>query len=89
MKEQKGFSPIIGVAIIAVIIITIALLLLVQKRGDSSIVSVINNKTGENVEIQQTTSALDPVTANSELDKIDTSELDAELNKLDADTSTF
>ena len=82
MKEQKGFSPIIGVAVITVIIIAVALLLLIQKREN-------NNEAGRKVETQETTSALDPATASSDLDKIDTGELDAELNKLDADTSTF
>ncbi len=91
MKEQKGFSPIIGVLIIAVVVISVAFFLLTQKSRGLSNISVINNKT-EKTETQQTTqdtSALDPTTANSELDKINTTELDAELSKLDADTSTF
>lgn len=91
MKQQKGFSPIIGVLIITVVVVTVAFFLLTRKSDSPLNISTIKNKT-EETETQQTTQntpALDPTTANSELDEIDTSELDAELSKLDADTSTF
>lgn len=91
MKQQKGFSPIIGVLIITVVVVTVAFFLLTRKSDSPLNISTIKNKT-EETETQQTTqntSALDPTAANSELDEIDTGELDAELSKLNADTSTF
>lgn len=84
-QKQKGFGLILGLGLIVLIVVAIGLFILAQRGREFS--TSLNSV--EKTENQQTTTTLDPDTANSELDKIDASELDAELNKLDADTSTF
>lgn len=90
MKNQRGFSQVIIIAIVA-ILIAIGLFMAVKKNTS------LNNYNKESQQVTQTqqpttsaiqnTSDLDATTAD--LDKSNIDEMDTELNQIDADASTF
>lgn len=90
MKNKKGFSQVIIIAIVA-ILITIGVFMAVRKSTSLN----TDNKGGQQVtQTQQpkvaaiqNSSDLDATAA--ELDNTNVDEVDTELNQMDADASTF
>lgn len=79
ISRQIGFSPIITIITLGVVVVIMALFLSTQRTG--------TQPTIQSVPAIQDANGLDAVA--SELDNTDLNELDRELNQLDADTSTF
>lgn len=86
-RNQKGFSPIIAVVIVGVVVAIIALFLTTQKRGLPTFEKTGTQQTTQNVPAIQDAGGLDNVA--SDLDNTDLNAIDKELNQLDSDTSTF
>lgn len=80
IRKQKGFSPIIAIVAVGVVIAIVAIFLSAQK-------GTVTQQSTQSVPVIQNTKDLNNV--DSELDDIDLNEFDKELNQLDADTSTF
>lgn len=89
MKNQKGFSQVIIIAIVA-ILLAIGVFMVVKKGSSLN----TYNKGGQQVtqtqpatQAIQNSSDLDATAAD--LDKTDVDGMDTELNQIDADASTF
>lgn len=82
-NNQKGFAPILIVAIIA--IVAIAGYFLFVQRGN--IATTPSNTASTQYQKIQNDSDLN--TAASDLDNTDTSQIDTQLNQLSSDASTF
>lgn len=83
-NNQKGFAPILIIAIIAVVAV-VGYFLFVQ-RGNIATAPSSNTASTQYQKIQNDN---DLNTASSDLDNIDTSQIDTQLNQLSSDTSSF
>lgn len=79
VRKQKGFSPIIAIIAVGVVVVIMALFLSTQRTE--------TQPTTQNVPAIQNANDLNTVA--SELDNADLNAVDKELNQLDADASTF
>ena len=86
-RNQKGFSPIIAIVIVGVVIVIVALFLTTQKGGLPTFERTGTQQTTQNVPVIKSSSDLNTVA--SDLDNTDMSQFDKELNQLDVDASTF
>ncbi|OGD85935.1 hypothetical protein A2696_00820 [Candidatus Curtissbacteria bacterium RIFCSPHIGHO2_01_FULL_41_13] len=90
MKNKKGFSTIVIIAIVA-ILIAIGVVMAVKKGANLN----IYNKQGPQVTQTQQPQASpiqnssDLNVTSADLDNTDLDGIDAELNQIDADASTF
>lgn len=82
-KNQKGLSLILAVIAVAIVVIVAMVFFLTQKGSLSTGIQ----PTSQNVPAIQDTDGLNNTA--SELDNTNLDEMDAELNRLDSDTSTF
>lgn len=87
VRKQKGFSPIIAIIAVGVVVVIIALFLSTQKGNLPTPERAGTQKTTQGVPAIQNTNGLNA--AASALDNTDLNQLDKELNQLDSDASTF